>query len=316
MTTEQGSDQWEYNAQSFSWKAELKRAKGSRTADLFLEPGHDDASQTYHILIRYEGGATRELAVRGRKVNRGLRMPGAAIAGPVGGAGPARPRGRRGPRSVPTGSRTRGSALAGVSTKVRRQGDAHRGRRGERSGSREPTRSSCPTRNTGRTPRSPARADLFFQPGRDLKGQKLNVRVLYANETMDSAAWPSGRVIPSSGCPSSRCRGSAEVSASARWHGQDGQDVTGPGDVHVTVSGLGRHAGDRGRRADRLGARDLDLSERRPDQGGESRTGDVDRPARPQARPGSHLDRALLRPLPRRDEGDDDAPPASSRTAG
>ena len=58
VTVPDGKDQWQYNAQSFSWKAELKRAKGSPTADLFLEPGHIEAARNYHILIRYDDNTT------------------------------------------------------------------------------------------------------------------------------------------------------------------------------------------------------------------------------------------------------------------
>jgi len=79
VTTEQGGDQWQYNAASFAWKAELKRPKGARSADLFLEPGHIEAPRNYHVLFRYENGRTHEFDVRGRKVSRGLRMPGAAL---------------------------------------------------------------------------------------------------------------------------------------------------------------------------------------------------------------------------------------------
>ena len=39
VTNDGDKSQWQYNAQSFSWKAELKRAKGSPQADLFIEPG-------------------------------------------------------------------------------------------------------------------------------------------------------------------------------------------------------------------------------------------------------------------------------------
>src|SRR5271157_5389110 len=70
VTTAQEGDQWQYNAQSFAWKAELKRPKGSRSADLFLEPGHVETPRNYHILFRYNNGTTYEFDVRGRKVSR------------------------------------------------------------------------------------------------------------------------------------------------------------------------------------------------------------------------------------------------------
>ena len=43
VTNDGDRTQWQYNAQSFSWKAELKRAKGSPQADLFIEPGPIEA---------------------------------------------------------------------------------------------------------------------------------------------------------------------------------------------------------------------------------------------------------------------------------
>ena len=45
VTNDGDKTQWQYNAQSFSWKAELKRAKGSPQADLFIEPGPIEAPQ-------------------------------------------------------------------------------------------------------------------------------------------------------------------------------------------------------------------------------------------------------------------------------
>ena len=241
VTTERPDDQWEYNAQSFSWKAELKRAKGSRTADLFLEPGHNDSIQNYRILIRYEGGATRELAVRSRKVNRGLRMPGAAVQARWAGQD-RQDRVGDGPSVGPDGVQDSRIRLSGVSTKIGVKAmriEATGGAKWE-SGANPQLLSNA---EYWPDPKKPGEGDLFFQPGRDLKGQKLNVRVLYANETMDSAAVAVGKSDPKLRMPEQPLPRLAEVSASARWRGQDGQDVTGPGDVHVTVTGLGRTQG-------------------------------------------------------------------------
>jgi len=59
-----GRDQWQYNAHSFAWKAEVKREKGARTADLFLEPGHIEEPRSYHLLIRYDDGTTHEALIQ------------------------------------------------------------------------------------------------------------------------------------------------------------------------------------------------------------------------------------------------------------
>ncbi len=307
VTTEQGGDQWQYNAQSFSWKAELKRAKGSRTADLFLEPGHNDSIQNYHILIRYEDGATHELDVRSRKVNRGLRMPGAALQARWAGQD-RQDRVGDGPSVGPDGVQDVADPALGRLHEDPRQGDADRGAGGSEVG-------------VGGQPAAPAQRRILARPEEARRGRPLlpagarpqgaEAQGPGALRQRDHGLGDRGRradATPSCKMPEQPLPRLAEVSATARWHGQDGQDVTGPGDVHVTVSGLGRTQGIaaavltdsvRGtwiyRSGDRIKA-------------GEP-TGDVDRSPRPQARPGSHLDRALLRPLPGRGEGDDDAPP-------
>ena len=146
-------------------------------------------------------------------------------------------------------------------------------------------------------PKKPGEGDLFFQPARDLKGQKLKVLVLYANEAMDSATVAAGKTDPKLKMPEQALPRLVESAARARWHGQDGRDVTGPGDVHVTLSGLGRTQGIAAAVLTDSVRGELDLSERRPDQVGRAH-GRGDRSPRPQARPGSLLARALLRPLP------------------
>jgi hypothetical protein len=240
VTTEAGKDQWQYNAQSFAWKAELKRAKGSRTAELFLEPGHVDAAQTYRIQIRYAGGETRELAVRSRKVNRGLRMPGAGLQARWAGQD-RQDRVGDGPCVGPDGIQDARIRLTGVSTKIPVKAMRIEGRAAKWESGANPQ--LLPNAEYWPDPKKPGEGDLFFQPDRDLKGQMLKVLVLYANETIDSAAMAAGRTDPKLKMPEQPLPRLIEAAARARWHGQDGRDVTGPGDVHVIVSGLGRAQG-------------------------------------------------------------------------
>jgi hypothetical protein len=117
VTTEPGGNQWEYNVHSFSWKAELKRTKGSRTADLFLEPGHIETPRTYHIEIRYQGGETHRFDIRGRKVSRSLRVPGAALKARWVGQD-RQDRVGAGPSVGPDGVQDARIQLSGVSTKI------------------------------------------------------------------------------------------------------------------------------------------------------------------------------------------------------
>ena len=238
VTTGQGGDQWQYNARSFAWKAELKRPMGSRSADLFLEPGHVEAPRNYHVLFRYDNGTTHEFDVRGRKVSRSLRMPGAALQARWMGQ-EKQDRVGSGPSVGPDGVADVRIRLTAVSTRVpvkamRVEGP---GAMKWESGSNPEL---LPSAEYWPDPKKPGEGDLFFQPDRDLKGQKLKILVLYANKTLDAATITAGRCDPKLRIPESPLPRISELSATARWVGQDGQDVTGTGDVHVRLSRLAR----------------------------------------------------------------------------
>ena len=237
VKTEQG-DEWEYNAQSFSWKAELKRTKGARTGDLFLEPGHVEAPRNYHIRIRYDNGATEETDVRGRKVSRSLRMAGAALQARWVGQ-EKQDHVNAGPSVGPDGTADVRIRLNAVSTKLVVKAMRVEGQSGMKweSGANPDL---LPCAEYWADPKKPGEGDLFFQPDRDLKGQRLKVLVLYDNDTLDSATVAAGRVDPKLRMPESPLQRIIDLSATARWLGQDGQDVTGSGDVHVHLSGLSR----------------------------------------------------------------------------
>jgi hypothetical protein len=75
-----GGDQWRYDPQPGCWRAELKRNKGSRTADLFVEPSRVETGRPFHVVVRYDDGSTVDAELRGRKADPNLRMKGAALA--------------------------------------------------------------------------------------------------------------------------------------------------------------------------------------------------------------------------------------------
>ena len=70
-------------------------------------------------------------------------------------------------------------------------------------------------------PKKQGDGDLFFQPDRDLKGQKLKVVVLYANETLDAATVSAGRFDPKLKVPQTPLPRLIEAAVKARWLGQD-----------------------------------------------------------------------------------------------
>ncbi|MGC8643932.1 MAG: hypothetical protein ACP5XB_29080 [Isosphaeraceae bacterium] len=226
-------DEWEYNAQSFSWKAELKREKGSPTADLFLEPGHIEIARNYHILIRYDDNSTHEIDVRGSKVNHSLRMPSVAIQARWVGQD-RHDRVGTGPSVGPDGIQDIRIRLAGVSTRVQ-----IKAMRIDGAGVKWETGANpqlLPSAEFWPDPQKHGEGDLFLQPERDLRGMKLRIRVFYANDTVDSTSLTAPRFDPKLRMPSTPPPRIAEFSAKAEWLGQDGQDVTGPGDVHVRLA--------------------------------------------------------------------------------
>jgi hypothetical protein len=240
VTTEQQKDQWQYNARSFSWKAELKRSKGSRTADLFIEPGHVVTPQRYHILIRYDDGTTRELDFRSQKVSPGLRMPGAAMRAKWLGQD-RKDRVATGPAVGPDGLQDARIRLSGISKRIPVKAmriDGPSGLKWE-SG---PNRQRLSNAEFWPDPKNPTEGDLFFQPERDLKGQKLQVRVLYANETMDAVALTAGRCDPKLRMPEPTLPRVQHAGMAVSWLGQDGQDLAGPGSVHVRLAARTRIA--------------------------------------------------------------------------
>jgi len=227
-------DQWQYNAESFSWKAELKRARGSRTADLFIEPGHVEAPRIHHVLYKDDQGATREFDVRGQKVSRSLRMPGAALQAKWLGQD-RRDRVGNGPSVGPDGLQDVRIRLSGVSTKVPVKAFRIEGAGGAKweSGSNP---ALLPNAEFVADEKKPGEGDLHFQPDRELKGQKLKVLVLYANETLDSALVLAARCDSKLRMPDVPLPRHTETVATARWLGQDGLDAARPGDVHVRLS--------------------------------------------------------------------------------
>lgn len=86
--------------------------------------------------------------------------------------------------------------------------------------------------------KDPSQGDLFFQPERDLAGQRLKLTVLYVNEKRDAVTVAAGRFTPSLLVAQAPLPKIEEQSLTAKWLGQDGENRERMGDVHVVLSGL------------------------------------------------------------------------------
>jgi hypothetical protein len=232
----QGGDQWQYNAQSFSWKAQLKRKKGASTADLYLEPSRVENGRIYHVTLRYDDGSTVEADVRSRKTDPFLRVPAAAVAAQWVGqdgrdcVGPGPSVGPDGIQDV----RIRIGKL-GVKVPIRSiRVDSAAGLHWEFG----PNPQLSPNAELVRDAKDPSRADLYFQPQRDLAGQRLKITVFYVNEKRDMATVAGGRFSPTLRIAQAPLPKIEEKPLIAKWLGQDGDNRARMGDVHVVLSGL------------------------------------------------------------------------------
>ena len=205
----QGGDQWQYNAQSFAWKAELKRVKGAPTADLYLEPGRVENGRIYHLTLRYDDGSTVEAEVRSRKTDPYLRMPAAALQAHWVGqdkhdlTGP-------GPSVGPDGIQDARIRLSKLGVKVPIQSiriDSPSSAHWEFGGNPQ----LYPNAELIRDLKDSSQGDFYFQPERDLTGQRLRITVFYANEKRDVATVAAGRIAPSLRLRWHRCRSSRKV---------------------------------------------------------------------------------------------------------
>jgi hypothetical protein len=236
----QGGDQWQYNNASFSWKAELKRQKGSRTADLYIEPSRVETGRIFHVLLRYDDGSTVETDLRSRKTDPNLRMPGAALQARWIGqdrhdaVGP-------GPSVGPDGLQDAKIRLAGLGVKVPIKAiriDGSGGTHWEFGTNPQ----LLPNAELLRNAKDASQGDLVFQPERNPNGQRLKITVLYENEKRDVATVTATRIDPALSMVQAPPPKIEEKPLTVQWLGQDGEGRTRSGDIHVVLGGLSTSA--------------------------------------------------------------------------
>ncbi len=229
-------DQWQYNAQSFAWKAELKRKKGARTAELFIEPGRVETGRIFHITVRYDDGSTVEADVRSRRTDPNLRMPNAALQ--------ARWIGQDGHDAVGSGPSVGPDGLQDARIRLARLGvkvpikairiDGPNGTRWE-FGTNPQLLSNA---ELICDPKDASQGDLLFQPDRNLNGQRLKLTVLYENEKRDAVSVTASRVDPALRMAEAGLPKIEERPLTVQWLGQDGEGRASLGSVHVLLGGL------------------------------------------------------------------------------
>jgi hypothetical protein len=232
-----GSGGWQFDGKTKQpWTARIVRAPGSREADVYLEPIDRKWARAFAVQVRLSDGSQSEFRMRGGEVDENLRMPGTALA--VRWVGQNR-EDWTGPGAAvgPDGAQDARLALTRLSKEVKLRlveivasagGRWHYGMNPKREANAELFRDE----------KDPTRADLYFQPDRDLKGTTLDVTVEYESGKKDRAKVVAGRTDPKLPMPRLALPTIGSIAVRSEWLGQDGGRVIGPGEVHVALSGL------------------------------------------------------------------------------
>ncbi|MEO6809423.1 MAG: hypothetical protein ABI353_09975, partial [Isosphaeraceae bacterium] len=218
------------------WAAALVQHPGSTSADLYLEPDRQETGRPFLLQLRFVDGSTASTWFDGGVADPNLRMPSAAVQvqwlGQDGGDHVG-----FGPGVGPDGLQDLHLTLSNLSPTVGIDSVTLNGPAGL-------------AWTTGVNPRAlssaelvrrvddPSKADLYVQFNQDLAGQSFTTQVVYTNGKVDQTTFtaehtdPTARVTPPLPPPATI------AGVSAQWLGQDGLNLTGPGDVHLAVKGL------------------------------------------------------------------------------
>ena len=220
----------------WTWKAHLIREPGATTADLYLEPSHDEPRFRVDLELHYRSGPEARFSVSCGRSNPNLFMPTATLAAVWGGqdghdwTGP-------GPAVGPDGFEDARLDLSGLSTKLEIKSIAVEGLAGSgwEYGLNPNRRSNA---ELVRDANDRSRGSLFFSPDRDLRGQPLSVRITYAIDRHCETNVIAGPTNPKRALPKPPEFPLSPNRLSLQWLGQDGRDVTGRGDIHLALAGL------------------------------------------------------------------------------
>ena len=209
---------------------------GATTADLYLEPQHNETGRQFCVKLKFDDGSVVDVYLKGGKADLDLRMLDAAMAVKWVGqdrqdhAGP-------GPSVGPDGLQDVRLDVSKLAPKDKVSSILIEDASGAR-WSFGPNHEGYPNAEFLRNDKVPSDGSLFFQADRDLKGRKLKLSLTYENGKKDSATVTCGRSDPKLTMRALPVPRLSELTVTSRWLGQDGGSATGPGDVHIALSGL------------------------------------------------------------------------------
>lgn len=236
MIRRQGGGEWAINGKGRSWHAHVIRDAGSTTADVFMEPSHDEESCQLAVELHYRSGQSVTFPINGGRSNPNLFMPTAVLQARWVGqdhldwTGP-------GPAVGPDGFVDAQIAVSGISRRLEIQaltiedpqgGKWEYGVNPHRLNNAELLRDA----------KDPTRGTLFFSPDRNLEEHKLTLRISYTIDRHNSATLAAGATDPKRPMPKPAMFPLSENHFTVRWLGQDGTELAGRGDVHVSLENL------------------------------------------------------------------------------
>ena len=227
---------WRFEEKASAWRALFKREKGSRTGDVFFEPAWVETGRPYHVFVRYEDGSTAETDLHGGKADHKLRVASVALAARWIGQD-RQDRTGSGPSVGADGFQDVRIHLTRLATRLNLIAIRVVGTNGA-SWESGPNPKLLSSAELIRDPKDPSQADVFFQPARDISGQRLKLTAVYENDQLDSTTVAAGRCDPNLRVPQLPLPKVTELSATVRWLGQDDSNSARPGDTHVVISGL------------------------------------------------------------------------------
>ena len=233
-----GGGEWAWGNRGgrWTWKAHLVCEPPGTTAELFMEPSHDEERFRVDIEVAYRGGRADHFSLNCGRSNPNLFMPAAMLRASWVGqdgqdwTGP-------GPAVGPDGIEDVRLDLAGLSTKLDVKSLVVRAAGGGAwAYGLNPDRWS--NAELLRDEKEKSRGSLFLSPDGDLKGRELAVCVTYANDRSNSTALLAGLTDPKRAMPKPPEIRFSPTRLSSRWLGQDDRDPPERGAVHLQVQGL------------------------------------------------------------------------------
>ncbi|WP_435005258.1 hypothetical protein P12x_003153 [Tundrisphaera lichenicola] len=213
----------------------LVRKGNAIQADLYVEPYQVEKGREIEVHLKYDDGSMAVANFPGGRADPNLKAAGAGIELKwVGQDGQDRT--GPGPNVGPDGAEDVHLSLAKLSPQVEIKSVEITGPGGLiwHAGHNP---AGHPAAEVARNLEDRTRADLYFAPGVDLAGKKLQVSVTYENDRGDLASVVAGKCNPSKSASRPPTINLAASKATARWLGQDGVEMS-PGDVHVALEGL------------------------------------------------------------------------------